>query len=235
MISHLDLLLALHAKALALEVLAVTASISATATGYARSSGSFLTDGFEAGQEVHGTSFTNSENNEAKVVTNVTALALTTEGLTVAADGRRTRSGTSGTTVEAEATRTLTVGLPADVEYENATLTPGVGVPWWREEYSPGPGRRIGPGQGAELEYFVDYFVTLFLPPLFGARAARRYADELLAHFPPGLLLTSAPTPARVRGDVVPFVGKFLQSQEPEGYLVVPVTVPLIVRTANSI
>jgi hypothetical protein len=54
-----------------------TVSLSATATGYARTAGSFVTDGFAVGQQVTASGFTNSANNGSSVVSAVTATALT--------------------------------------------------------------------------------------------------------------------------------------------------------------
>ena len=54
-----------------------SATLSATATGYARTSGSFITNGFAVGQEVTATGFTNPENNGTSRITAVTATALT--------------------------------------------------------------------------------------------------------------------------------------------------------------
>jgi hypothetical protein len=235
MIDNLALSTALRARALTLEVVASTGTFEATSTGYARASGSFFDDGFEVGQEVYGTDFALDANNEPKVITALSALVMTTDGFTVDAVDDRKLSGTSGTSTEAAGTRTLTVGLPDRMETENDQVKAGAGVPWWREEYSPGSGRRVGHGPNAELEYLVDYFITIFLPSDTGARAARRYQDALIAHFPPGYVVTPTPTPCRVRGDVVPVPGTLLQSVEPSGFLVVPVTVPTIVRTANNI
>ena len=51
-------------------------TFSATATGYARATGSFLTDGFAAGEGINVAGFANSANNGRSIVTSVTALAL---------------------------------------------------------------------------------------------------------------------------------------------------------------
>ncbi len=51
-------------------------SLSATATGYARATGSFVTDGFAVGQQITASGFTNSANNGSSVVSAVTATAL---------------------------------------------------------------------------------------------------------------------------------------------------------------
>lgn len=59
---------------------------SATSTGYARATGSFITDGYVTGQVVWGAGFTNAANNGAHTLTNVTALELTCTGTVVEAD-----------------------------------------------------------------------------------------------------------------------------------------------------
>jgi len=72
-----------------------TMSLAATATGYTRSSGSFLTDGFAPGMELTPTGFVD---NPASTILSVVA------GAIVVNDARA---------VEADAgTRSLTVGLP---------------------------------------------------------------------------------------------------------------------------
>ena len=53
------------------------ASLSATATGYARSAGSFVTNGFAVGQQITASGFTNPANNGTSVITAVTATSLT--------------------------------------------------------------------------------------------------------------------------------------------------------------
>jgi hypothetical protein len=54
-----------------------TVSLSATATGYARTAGSFTTDGFAVGQQVTASGFTNPSNNGSSVIVAITATALT--------------------------------------------------------------------------------------------------------------------------------------------------------------
>ncbi len=237
MISNLAVADAIRTRALTLAVVDVTGTFSATSTGYARASGSFLTDGFEVGQEIIGVGWTAPADNAPKLITAVDALTITTAGFTGSV-GSRTLSGTSGTAVEAAASRTLQCVLPADVEWENGDVAPGAGVPWWREEYSMSPGgSRVGLGSSAMLSYTIDYFITLFLPSKVGRRAADRYGDALLALFAPGQVVALTGSDLRVRGDsAAPWVGRFVQSVDPTpGFLVVPVTVPLTLWTANSI
>lgn len=52
-------------------------SISGTATGYSRTTGSFVSDGFVAGQTATGNGFTVAANNGTSLITAVTALTLT--------------------------------------------------------------------------------------------------------------------------------------------------------------
>lgn len=90
-------------------------SLSATATGYARAAGSFLTNGFQVGDIVTATGFS-ARNNGRSVVTNVTATALTVTkaggtvaqsaatGRTITADQRLTVTKTGGTALEAGST-----------------------------------------------------------------------------------------------------------------------------------
>jgi hypothetical protein len=88
------------------------------------------------------------------------------------------------------------------------------------------------------LEYFCDYFLTLFLVPGIGLRAAQKYATGLLDHFPPGQIipLADSGSSCRVRGDTAPWFAQPRQSEDPEpGFLSVPVTVPMILSTSNAI
>jgi len=222
-IAHRTYQLAMRARALTLSV-ATTGSVqlSATATGYARTTGSFLTDGFLPGMDLVGTSFTNAVNNAAKTIKTVSALALACDGCTV----------------ESAGTRTLTVGLPTIREWENSEPTPTAPVPtrpYVREQYLPGaPARQITLGPLGQLEALPVYELQLFLVPKLGILAARAYADGLLALFPPRLALSvPAGDSLQVRSDSGPSVRQLLQ--DPRGWAVLPVTIPFRVRTPNSL
>jgi hypothetical protein len=219
MISHDEAVLALRTKLLTLSV-ATTGStaLSATATGYARAAGSFITDGFRVGMELTGTSFTNPANNTAKTITAVTATTITA----------------SGTAVEAEGTRTLTVGVPSGRAWENKEYEPTEGKPWLEEQYLPGPMRRETLGSTAQLEALPQYLPRIYVPAGSGSAAAFKYSDALLTLFAPSTQLTLASGDTmRVRGDVAPFAGQLFQVAP--GFAVVPITVPLRLRTTNSI
>ena len=92
-------------------------SLSATATGYARASGSFVTNGFVVGQEITASGFTNAANNGRSTITAVTATTITVNkatptvaeeaatGRSLVADAviRVTRPGSAAGVVEAPA------------------------------------------------------------------------------------------------------------------------------------
>jgi hypothetical protein len=83
-----------------------SASLSATATGYARTaaSGSFVTNGFTIGQTVTASGFTNPRNNGRSVVTAVTATALTVTKV----GGTVAEAAAAGRTITGDATITVT-------------------------------------------------------------------------------------------------------------------------------
>lgn len=218
MIDHTVLQLALRTQALTLSV-ATTGSmtLSATSTGYARTTGSFITDGFKVGMEVSGTSFTNSENNDDKVITAVTALALTA----------------AGTVTESAATRTLTVGLPAQRLWEGAPLTPVAGRPYVVEQYIPGQMRQLTLGTLGELEVTPMYVLQFYGPANTGLGGVGDYADAILTLFAPGTSMTVGSDTLRVRRDVAPYRGQMVHAEP--GWVVVPVNLPCRLRTANTV
>jgi hypothetical protein len=100
-------------------------SLSATATGYARAAGSFVTNGFRVGQTITASGFTNAANNGRAVITAVTATALTvtkTGGTvaeaaaanrTITGDATLTVSKTGGTALEAGTTGPIRMSATA--------------------------------------------------------------------------------------------------------------------------
>ena len=196
-----------------------SATLSATATGYARASGSFVTDGFRAGMEVTPTGFTQTT---VCTITAVTALTMTVK------DGRTVQS--SG------AARTLAVGLPATRAWENAALVgasaPVVGVPYVAEEYLPGGMRKVTTGSFGELEAEPMYVVRFHGVPDTGFSALGMYRDAVLDLFPPTLPLTVGSDFLRVRHDVAPSASQIRRTDD--GRAVVTVSIPLSIRTANS-
>lgn len=216
MISHQQMQLALRTRASSLSVCTTgSTTLQATSTGYARSSGSFLTDGFRPGMEVVGTGFNLAANNAAKTVTAVTATALTC----------------SGTSLEGAASgRTLSVGLPSRVAWEGIVFEPSPGDPWGEEQFVPGPSRQVTLSTYGEMEFTALYVMRVNVPEGVGTEAANAYADALIEHFAPNVTLTlDNGDVVRVRTDTSPFRGQLL-ARKP-GWLVVPVTIPTLVRT----
>lgn len=220
MFNHRSYQLAIRTHLLTLEV-ATTGSLSlaASSTGYSRTSGSFVDDGFLVGMEVVGTGFSEADNNAAKTVTVVTALGLTCSGCVAES---------------AAAGRTLAVPLPALRSWENLPLTPITGRPYVEEQYLSGPVSRGTLGPLGVLEGLPTYVLNLAVPANTGMDAARAYADALLTLFAPGTALTAGNGDVlRVRGDAAPFANQLLPRAA--GWSVIPVTIPLRVRTTNVI
>ena len=214
MIAHSPIVLACRAHALTLAVCTTGAvSLSATATGYARTTGSFLTDGFRVGMEVTPIGFAATT---PEVITAVTALTMTT----------------AAHTVQTAASRTLSVGLPSSRAWENLAFEPSAPIPHVEETYLPGQMTRIGIGQFSSLEATSLYLLKLHGPIHVGRDALSAYTDALLAHFPPSLPLTlSTGDVTRVRGDLAPYPSGL---DRIDTQTVVTVTIPLRTRSANA-
>lgn len=218
MINHLAIQLALRAKLLTFPTIATTgsATLSATATGYARLTGSFITDGFYPGFEVAPSGFTQTE---VGTVIGVTALALTIF------EGRTVQSSASG--------RTLSVGLPSMRQWENVAFTPVPMKPFIEEQYAPGPTGKFTLGALGQLELLPMYFPRIHVPAGYDISAGAAYADTLLTLFAPGTAIAVGSDTLRVRGDSGPYRGQAIQSEP--GFSVVPVNVPLRMYTTNSV
>ena len=218
MLDHAACSHAIHTQAATLAVVTTgSVSLGATATGFTRATGSFVTDGFLVGMEVTPSGF--ALNTTPVVIVGVTDTALNT------LDATSAESAASG--------RTLTVGYPT-VASENITFTPTPNRWYVNEQYLPGPGQQVEFGPGAALEIRPTMVFQVFGIANTGPEALYKVADGLLALFPPHQALPLATGDvARVRTDVMPFRGQ-LQAATP-GWSVVPVTVPLRVRTPNSI
>lgn len=224
MIDHTSWQIALRAKALTLAVCTTgSTSLSATATGYARQAGSFLTDGFYIGMEVTASGFGTGQNNGLSVITGVTALALDV-----------TKSG--GTAVEgAGAGKTLAVGLPSRVAWENQDFAPAPvpGTPYVEEQYIPGPGDVRTLGANATILAEPMYALTLYAISNQDISAASKYADALITLFAPTTAIAVGSETLHVRADVVPYRGQLRQTGN--GWAMVMVTIPLRIHTLNAI
>jgi hypothetical protein len=98
-----------------------SATLAATATGYSRTTGSFITNGFAVGDEITASGFTTAANNGRSIVTAVTATDLTVTkavptvaeaaaaGRTLISDGRLDVNKVGGTVVEPFPTSNRTI------------------------------------------------------------------------------------------------------------------------------
>lgn len=219
MLNHKLARTAFRNRAVALSVATTgTISLSATATGYARASGSFITDGFLVGMEVVPTGFTQTTYG---IITGVTALALTIEG------GRTVQASSSG--------RTLTVGLPLLRAWENtAGLTLSPTRPYIVEQWVPATAAvttmpsRIGNRHETGLSIWNWYGIAGV-----GTDALDAQADALLARFATATEFTlSDGAVVKVRGNPAPSRS---QSRTIDGWSVVTITVPWQVNTRNAV
>ncbi|HXH43301.1 MAG TPA: phage tail terminator-like protein [Bradyrhizobium sp.] len=191
-------------------------TLAATATGYTRSAGSFLTDRLSPGMEIAPAGFAS---NPVDVIRSVTALEIITK------NGRAVEAAAAG--------RSLAVGLPSDRAWENISLSPTAGKPYAEEQYIPGPSAQVTLGPLGELELTPMYALYVHVPAGNGIGAPSRYADAILRHFTPRTAIAVGTDTLRVRTDVGPFRGQ-LQAGD-AGYSVVPVTIPFFMHTPNHI
>ena len=220
MIDTYTLQLALRTQALSLSVASCSGvNLSASGSVFTRASGSFITDEFSVGMEVTGASFDESANNASFTITAVAATQLTVDG------DLTTESAGSG--------KTLTVSLPANRAWENIAFEPTAGAPWVEEQLIPGTSQQITIGPLGTLESRLLYQIQVHVPEDVGIGAPTRYADSLMTLFAPRTEITFGSDVARVRTDTGPYRGQALRRRP--GWVTVPVTFPLEIRTANTV
>jgi len=236
-IDHRALHLAARARALTVEVVTTGATtLAATATGYTRSAGSFLDDGFAVGMEVTASGFGTAANNGTGVIDAVSALAMSVTPYTVTADSSANGYTVTARTLVAEnaaSGRTLAVGLPALRAYENVRFAPVTDRPYVEEEYLPGGAPfKATLGAFGELEVRPSYVLRCYGPDGTGLSALRRLTDALTTHFAPNTPLTVGSDTALVRSDTGPFPSPLQRTDD--GWAVITLTIPLRLRTRNS-
>lgn len=185
--------LALRNRALSL-VVATTGptNLSATATGYHRADGSFVTDGFLKGMEIVPAGFLA---NTARVIHDVTATDITT---------------TTAPAVDAVAGgRSLSVGIPSLRAFENVSLTPESGRPYFEEDFVPATISLLTlPAQGGTVQENGLYVPKWYGLSGVGISALRKSVDALKALFAPGTLITAGAHTVRIgeaqTGQIIP-------------------------------
>lgn len=231
MINHLQILYAIRTKLLTLSV-CTTGSVQISATqsgglsGYARASGSFLTDGFAIGQEITASGFGTAANSGLSVITDISP-----DGLSLKV------SKTPATIVEAAGARTLAVVLPSTRVWTQKPLAPSAilpGVPFLEEGYVRGSAKLQTVGPSGRIFALPLYLVRFYAADNVGLEALSKYADAVLSLFAPktAFALTNGDT-VRVRGDLAPYAEEIFPDQP--GWSVLPVHVPLFVETTNAL
>lgn len=209
MADHVAAQLAFQARLRTLSVVTTgSTTLSATATGYARAAGSFLTDGFAVGMEVTPTGFTQTT---VGVIDAVTALTMTIDG------GRIVQAAAAG--------RTLAVGLPTLRAWDNVAIDPVVGQPFIEEEYVPATSEAVTiPALGGTLRDTGLYVLRWYSRQGTGSLALRQPADAILALFKPGTALAVGSAFLRVSSKTAPWAGQIRTTGD--GWAVVTVTIP---------
>lgn len=223
MSDHYAIHLALRNRALSL-VVATTGSmsLSQTTTGFARATGSFVTDGFEVGMEIVPAGFP----------ANVLGIVTAASALTIDVTGTRS-------VAPADVGRSLTVGLPTLREFENVLFAPVPGRPYIAEEYSPSTSEMItGTANGGAMEETGDYFLTWYgistvgSVPGVGTKALRKSVNALMALYAPGTNLTAGSNVVSVRPKPAPQTGQIIPLT---GWAALQLKVPWWVRSRNVI
>jgi hypothetical protein len=192
-------------------------TLEATAGGYARPSGSFVTDGFAVGMEVTPSGFSQTA---PAVITAVSALTMSVSG------GRTVQTSGSG--------RTLSVGFPALRGYDNTRVEPVTGRHYVETEVVPAPTRLLTfPANGGTREDTGLFVVRWYGIANTGAKGLRSCLDALAAQFRPGATFAAGADTVRVRADSGPFVGPI--SQRPGGFALAVLTIPWRVYRVNSL
>lgn len=216
-VAETDMVLTLRARALSLVLVTTGAiAIAATSTGYTRSSGSFLTDGFAVGMEVTPTGFAQTA---VGTITAVSALAMTISG------GRAPQAEAFG--------RSLVVKLPSRAKWIGVPFTPVAGHPWLQEGFIGGPNSGRSASRDGLFEQRAQYVLTVHVPVgspltpmLYGAGIIRGFRAGLSLTLPDGTALRVRAAPN------APRAGE--QRPTEPGFEGVTVAIPLWLATNNT-
>ncbi len=182
-------------------VLATTGLVTlvATTTGYTRSTGSFLTDGFRVGMPITPTGFTA---NPSDVIETVSALAITTKG--------------TRTAQAAGASRALVATLPLNRAFDGELLVPVAGAWSLREEFVPATPQTItsAPNGGLTINQGL-YFATFYAPDVYGNDALDAMTQRVLERFASGTQLDANGVVMWVPNVPGPAPGQTLASDTP--------------------
>lgn len=195
-------------------------SLSATATGFARTTGSFVTDGFAEGEEFVAAGFGIAGNNGPRVVANVQPLLVTT---------------TSAPAIEAAAGgRSLVAGLPLIRSWENKAAAKVAGRPYIDENFVPATHvLKSFPAQGGIAEETGLYVITWFGLENADTGGINRPVSALKALFAPGTVVVAAGVNVRIRSDVAPQGGQIIP--QGNGWAACQLRIPWRAESLNAI
>lgn len=183
-------------------------TLQATVTGYRRTTGSFVADGFAAGMECVPVGFAS---NPVQVVEDVTALTLTMRGAR-AAQG-------------AGSNRSIQVGLPQARVWENTRYTPDPNTCYVETELLSQAGTLLSfPAELGTREERGLYLVRWYGLQDMGKRGLSRCVDAARALFTPNTVLTAGAFTVRLRGDECAYPSSVLRVAS--GHALVTLTIP---------
>lgn len=215
MIKHVHILTALRARLLSLLVVDTgSVVLGATESGYTRSEGSFILDGFREGMEVVPEGF---DHTIPAVITRVDDLSMDVSfahAVSPEVAGRR-----------------LYVGLPPDRAWENTVHEPTDGRWYVEEDYIPGPS---GLATGLDLDLEPAYVLRLYGIAGVGTGAISEVGDAIVGLFPAGSWFPAddGVHTVHIRLNPAPYRGQVVS--ETASHALTVITVPLWVRTRNN-
>lgn len=177
-----------HLVALRLAATGSRGDIAVAGNAYLRDSGSFLDDGFRAGDTVLAAGFAIAGDNGHAIVTAVAADRLAVD--------RPLADAPAGATVSVTAT------LPAARKFEGQPFPRPIGGPWLRVSLKPAGDAVAAFGAGGVTRHSGALLVELCEPVAAGLGLARveRLAAGLRGHFRPGTAIERDGVVVRIRG-----------------------------------
>jgi hypothetical protein len=224
MFNRLGALLAFRNRLLGVTI-ATTGSVTlgATANAYTRTTGSFITDGFQPGLEITPTAF---GANVPAVVVSRTATVLTTD---------------SSHAIEvATAGRTLSALLPVGKLLENVPFIGGSdgaplqGKPWIQEQFTAATNhRKTFSSNGGHADATGLYLVTYYGLAGKGPEGIMAVTDAILARFATGTTLTDGTNAIQVSGKPGPWADAIIP--QTDGFARCVVTIPWFAHTRITV
>ncbi|WP_353268006.1 hypothetical protein [Gemmatimonas sp.] len=192
-------------------------TLSATSMGYARTTGSFVADGFLPGMEITPTGFSNSA---VEVVTDVQPLALTVR--------------TSHPAQAAAGTRSLVARLPQRRAFDGAPLELVPDTLALREEYVPAPSDTITTSPNGGLTTESGFYVVTLFAPVGASAVLDSMGHALKRRFAGGTLIDAGDVTLRCTQRPGPSLGQILPYETP-GVVFRAVRIPWSAQTRAAV